>query len=406
MNWKFNNDKIVVTTNNPFSGKILTGCLSVFAIAIIGIAVIAGLAFYVAGESTFDKISSVILSSLGAIFGLILLITMRTHSKNKFIRELNFDKNNESIKFTEDTIILAEFTFTSVTGIKVVKEIRSRNSSSSSGNSSYPVWLVYLIKNDGAFFWVDTFMEEEEAITNSKRISVLLDLDNIDRKKGVETERSFPVSQGKFVNTKETSKGLEISLFQEKSFSDKIVVILVFLLFLGVISLLLSYAIRSFIVDGDSIFLFFLIPFSILFVTILLFFLLYSVVKQTKLTVNSGELIISYDFGLSLITKLLGKPRIIPSNVIRYIRVNQLENNSFWLSAVVDSKFEIDTLDKLHDMVSGFSNEELKINESEKLISLMLVFGIKKLTNAPSYNDLIYIEQLIENKLVLREKLI
>ena len=90
------------------------------------------------------------------------------------------------------------------------------------------------------------------------------------------------------------------------------------------------------------------------------------------------------------------------------MRVNRLDEGHFWLSLAVEKGFtraSITTFTSLLFNLGAFNRKEIQsVNENEGIIGLWEVQGNLRAGSCADYNDLRFIENLLETKLDIKEK--
>ncbi|TGL75713.1 hypothetical protein [Leptospira yasudae] len=262
-------------------------------------------------------------------FSYLLFSSIRTYRKTKdsiISEEIDVSKGTYSISETDRatvTIDLGEFI-----SYKIKKRVESgQGTSSSSGSGRRKYWDLFLLKSDGAYYLLEAYSLIEELKKDLILFRSLFPLpisdDSEQNLKTTEGSR-FPTRfetqkpDSKFLKliTKENGTGIEF--VKRRTAREKFTIFLVIGIFYG------GWGAVFFPINSDPIFLFFMIPFSVLFLGIFTLALVFVITRSLELIVNSSGLRIRYGTTLPILSHFLYLERVFPKHVVRHVRANRL----------------------------------------------------------------------------------
>jgi hypothetical protein len=156
--------------------------------------------------------------------------------------------------------------------------------------------------------------------------------------------------------------------------------------------------------DQSKIFLIFMIPFSLLFLSIFFMMIILSL-KDYILAIDGSGIRLRLIFRLRLFSGL-DRDLQIPREKIEFVRVNRADNGFFWLALGVKDDFSMSGMGSQFLFGTGVFKKENIAKASirkEKVISLWEISPWHKEGEGPTVRDLQTLEKIMEERLNLRE---
>ena len=344
-NWREENQSLICEIKRGWAG-----CGYVF-IGIVGFFILLGAGLYLlvlftgGADGEPPAIADFGVPSLIFLFGSVFFMGAFGGGRFNFYSRVRIDRNTETLELmrvkdrVEYRMALAE-----VGRIELQKVMKS---SSGSNSRPYPTYQIFLVKRDGAFFWLDTFTNKEKFVD---AVTLLASYTGLGVKDGtglvaeVDRQREYTDRFGdsssyepsRYVEMTPGGDGTRITIQEKRTLYDRLMMVLVFTLFLSAPFVILSQFFSTTIDDAGSwIFLVFVGPFCLIFLSIVvLIFITTSKVYEIRQV--GYELRVLLRFRLAPLTKLLGRELAIPRSAIKAIRVNRLDEGHFWLSVATD----------------------------------------------------------------------
>ncbi len=424
MKWITEQDRIEIKDN--FSQGCLGGILAAVGLIFAGIGGVVG--FFMLDDLNVDALGMdfqkfslyiqknytslihllfpIIFIIIGLIFLLLAARYFRQSKQAKVIIDLASQRVRYDINAGKDGY---EFSFGEVLQLYTIKEVRT--SSNSSGNSSYTVYVVQIVKIDGAVFWLDTlsssksFTEKVKAILNLTGFALQDDSGLIGSQEASQNyQKRMPSLISDYspaVAINNTGLGTRIEMRKKGSLFGAILGGLAMLLFLLIPAVIMLLAFRT-----DN--LGFKIGFSF-FMTIFYIILLFGVVvglKKYIIEISGNRLTILLKFKLSFLDGLFGKKIEIDQHSIKTIRLNRKEGLGFQLSVGINPPIEMNRMSTILFNAGAFSKKTKPLANTKR--SAEQEIGLWTLSptipgNGPMLNDLVYLESFLQDTLRIQE---
>ncbi|OHD07076.1 MAG: hypothetical protein A2Y41_06210 [Spirochaetes bacterium GWB1_36_13] len=415
-NWKADSQELILEKQK------VSGCVFIF-LSFFGIVMmsggIAGIYFRYSSTDS-DNFFLLFIFYFLTMMGLIITYAGFTSPSKGFGEKIVFSLSREKIFFYLSSLqnIPFEIGLGEILHIHVLKE-RRRSSSSTSGHSSYyTVYLVYLIKTDGAEICLTLFNLEDEwlrfidALVQFTGLPLKSETEAVQEKNGSKTYHplensslSYPLSG--FVK-EENSEGKRIFTIkkEKKNLFSKMMASLIWLF---LVSLPVFILIHVFLLMTDTDISSIVIKvltgiFSLFFLT-LLFLTLLNSFKTYSIAVSSKGVDISLKFP---VFSFFNQEVSIPASDIRQVRVNRGEEGHFFLSLGIADSVNLTLKKRIFFTMGAFQKKDIagKFLSSIKMLPLWEVQAWAKPGLTATVFDLLYLEKMIEKGLRLSEKAI
>lgn len=348
-----------------------------------------------------------------ALYSIIRLPRNNSY-KNIFI----FDNKEEIlfIHFSRVDNAPYRIPFCDVSHIGLYLEYVYTDSDSDSGKTE--VFVVYLVKNDGAKILLESNYSIDKSlslIAELKELTEFSIVDYISGENNFTTERKYKEIKiipdisncSNFLKVEESFAECKFFLYKPKrKFSDNLIFILVGLIFFGIP----LYMMRSVLRDFSSIGAFAFIPLTFLIVFFLLAVFIFTLIilmqnRDYIITVRDRELETGIFFKIPYFSKYLDKNILFKKDDIKYVRVNRLTTNGFNLTLCLENSVEIPKFTKfLSNLSSDNKNAIVSRKTDENILQLWEINRWGDKDNLPSIFDLEYTEKKIQEYLSLEEK--
>lgn len=384
------------------------GCIYA-ALSFIGLIMVTGTGLFlyaIADEINFMTAS---IPTFVILLGSIFFLSGISYKMMQFNSTVIIDKEKEHVTFYQDEAKKNYFGLGQVAYIRIAKVMKIKSSSSSSAqNTTYPTYQVFLVKKDGAHFWLDTFLNRNstsEFIESLYQYCGLPIKDDcgfgLERKRNIDyvNEQSNPLHPpSQFIHMKETEKGKMIKIKNKKSFLIILLSSAAFLLFFAA-PLLVFFSWGS-----PGIFFSIFAGIFGLFWYTSLFFIGFTMMKRSTIYLNYDELVLDIGFKLRFMDKFFGNIISIRRDRIKYIRVHRLDEGHFWISVSTDTTLEAPEPNFFLKM--GFITKDSfsKFFPNEKVFGLWEVSSNIRPGKGADYSDLLFLENLIEKQFFLKEE--
>ncbi|MBM9577597.1 hypothetical protein JWG45_10580 [Leptospira sp. 201903070] len=407
--WSFESDYAVKISKNPYRFQGWIGCFLILILLFVSIFGF-GLLIYTIQLLTEGKvIFPGLILFLTFSFLFLIFSSIGTYRKTKDATQEERILPREGIlRIKETGRADLNIDLSAIVCYKVKKRLVSRNGSSgSSGGSGFrTVWDLFFLKTDGAFYLLHSYLELETLKRELSQFRSLLPLpisddskENLDSR---DNSTNFPSYERSKVNSKylifsTNETGTKIELIKEKTIKDKLTLFSVMGIFYGVWGVIFL-SIKEF----ETIFLFFFVPFSILFLGIFTLALVFIMTKSLELTVNSSGLRIRYRTTLPILSNFLYLERFFPKHVVRHCRVNRFPENQSVLT-IAFRENENTSQSKLSFLfnLQTFSLKDYILPGDKELLGIWQL--MPWLPHSPGFADLIAAEFAIEERLHLEE---
>lgn len=379
----------------------------VLSFAVIGGLIMAGavtlLVFIFLG--TVDR-GLIPLGSVMILFGLLFLLAGINNLSRQFSYYVRIDKFNKRLQFYRNKPSRGfSFPLGEIDRILLNKEVRTSYSDSSGGTSrarKYNVYLIYIVKIDGAAFWLDTFntpkeLEEKAAMLLSEVEVSCEDKTGcgLSRKMenpyGRESRDRFKTSDGVvFTDNKDGSR--EISLRRKVTANGVITLFLIFFFMGG----LAGVAIFK-IMQAGWIMAFIAAPVALVPIGIILL-IIFIMQKRYRLILHPGSLTARIEFKASFLNKRMGKEVDIPADRLRSVRLNRYDGGGFRLQLGMDQDYPVAGSTSL--LFSTASIGALGIpglDDGEKVLPLWEMTPNTLDSEGASFTDLAALEQILQD---------
>jgi hypothetical protein len=361
-----------------------------------------------------DKDISILAAPL--IFGFIGLVAFLSGVSmltSPFKKRVIIDSNKQLIRLDiNDGKDGYEFHFGEVDSILIRKETRRRSSSSRS-STTYTVFVINIVKVDGALFWVDSFTTNDKLIQHIEILKGLTgfkvtDPDGLYKDVGAGKTYEYitstvPNSKSKLIQIKNELNGKKITIRTSISIISIITLFIVFVLFSSIPALIFGSLVTS------SLFtLVFIIPFGFLFYSIFIIIML-TMFKRYIIKIRGSEIQIQLKFAIPFVDSFLGKKIQFNRDNVKSIRLNYYETTGFKLSMGLYPPVELGGMSSLF-FNSGIFNPQSRtsssgLRENEQEIGLWEIPVTQRSKNGPKIQDLFYLEKYLENEISVDESI-
>lgn len=419
--WKMSDTEIQIVSKAGIRGCIYP------VIGVIGLVMVVLSALVTAGSLLEGGFSfGSLIGGFIIVMGLIFMMAGFSANRMNFHSVCSINRNSEELIFYKtEKERPYRLGFGDLSHLLLIKVIKHSSSSGGSGGRSYPTYQVFLVKKDGAVFWLDTFLKKEEFRRRAEELALFTGFAVVDRTDS-ELSRSASRDYDKsvvgewrehspFVRMHDTAGRTEIVLTNKKSIGRGFILFLVFLLFVGTpLGLAVQFVTRA--AESPTIpaiaIAVFGIVFALGFLSVVLLVLLLQL-RDYMLIVDRLRLTVHLRFTLRAIDRRLGRTISLPHTAIRQIRVNRLDEGHFWLSlnakpdTVPEEKGAASLLHKFFFNIGIFQKTGIRELESgERIIGLWEIPGWIGEGQGADYRDLHFLEQRLEEILQLEEETI
>ncbi|AOP32680.1 hypothetical protein A0128_01630 [Leptospira tipperaryensis] len=406
--WSFESDYAVRISKNPYHFQGLIGCflsLILFFVSIFGFGLfVYAIQLFTEGETFYPGL--ILFLTFSFLF--LLFSSVRTYRKTKdAIQEEKILPKEGILLIKETNRSDLKIDLSAIVCYKIKKRVVSRNGSASSSGSGFrTVWDLFFLKSDGAFYLLHSYSGMESLTKELSQFRSLLPLPvSNDTKENLETNGEASVLpsvekvkvDSKYLKLSPTEKGTKVEFTKKKTIKDKITILSVMGFFYGVWGIIFL-SMKEF----EMVFLFFFIPFSILFLGIFTLSLIFIMTKTLELTVDSSGLRIRYRTTLPILSSFLFLERFFPKHVVRHCRANRFPENQSVLTIALKEIKNIPQgkLSFLFNLQT-FSLTDYILPGDKELLGIWHL--MPWLPDSPGFVDLIAAESAIEERLQLEE---
>lgn len=406
-NWSFTTDQALKSAKNPYLFRGLIGC---FLLLVLGFVSLFGLGLLIYSLQLFSEGETLypsLIVFLTFSFLFLLFSSTRTYRKTKnSIQEEKILPKEGILLIRETDRPDLKIDLSTIVCYKIKRRTVSKSGTVSSSSGYRIVWDLFFLKSDGAFYHLDTYSELENLKVELLKFRTLLPLpvsDDTKENLGTpENSTSLPAVESpkvdsKYLKLSATEKGTRVEFKKEKTIKDKITILSGMGIFYGVWGIIFL-SMKEF----ETIFLFFFIPFSILFLGIFTIALIFIMTKTLELTVDSSGLRIRYRTTLPILSHFLFLERFLPGHVVRHCRANRFPENQSVLTVAL-KKNETVPQGRLSFLfnLQTFSLGDYTLPGDTELLGIWQL--LPWLPNSPGFVDLIAAESAIEERLRLEE---
>lgn len=375
--------------------------ITLLLLGVGGILLLAG----VIGFFISQKLYGYLVSTSLFLFGFLMIFTFINLDKSSTVV---FNPRTETIQFQIAEQESLEFSYGSFENFFLTNIVTH------SRNTTRVKYLLFLTKNDGAQYWVDTFTSLEDLIKSLQVLQkyIQIPIDAIpslaDLKSNIKREYSYQkenISTQVSPYLKESVQDgyTKLAFTRIYTLSAIFTLVLVGLLFFCVFSTIAVKIIQSESYFALLVFILFATVFLLVFSGILLINS-----RNVNLLYNFRELKIQYFFPM---LSFLNKEITIPKEEIQAIQVERAEHG--WFQFSIAFKNPIQIAEGFYNLVytasplGNYLNEDKEnryyktFAKQDKLV-LWILSGTKK--NVARYSDLYYIEQKLQNELRIQEE--
>jgi hypothetical protein len=345
---------------------------------------------------------------LGAImfpFGLLFFMAGLSNKSRQFNYYVRFDVFHNRLEFYRDKPGKGySFPFSEIDRIFLNTEVRRTQGSGSGGSTrsrTYNVYVIYLIKKDGAAFWLDTLGNVEEMREKARLLLATLPISCEDRtgsglaKESINPYKTagreiFQLSRGVEISNQPDGSS-EILLRRRITPTGYLTLFLIFFFMGGLVGVLIYNIIRT------NVFLaLFFSPFALVPVGIILF-IVFLMQKHYRLILKRDSLIAKIEFKTSILNRKMGKEVSIPRNELRSVRLNRFDGGGFRLQLGLSKDFSIPDSTTLLFSAASFGAAGIPgIEEEETVLPLWEMTPDTTDAEGASFADLAAIEQHIQ----------
>lgn len=345
---------------------------------------------------------------LGAImfpFGLLFFMAGLNNRSRQFSYYVHVDAFHKRLDFYRDKPGKGySFPFSDIDRILLNTEIRRTQgggSTDSSRSRSYNVYVLYLIKKDGAAFWLDTFGSVEEMHKKARLLLDALPVSCEDRTGSGYTRNimnpfksagreMFPLSRGVDISEKPDG-GTEILLRKRITPSGWLTLFLIFFFMGGLAGVLVYNLVRSNVIFAVVFSPLILVPVG------LILFMVFLMQKRYRLILKPDSLIAKIEFKTSILNKKLGREVRIPSGELRSVRLSRFDGGGFRLQLGLSKDVTIPGSTALLFSAASFGAAGIPgIEEEETVLPLWEMAPDTMDSEGASFADLAAIEQHIQ----------
>ena len=383
------------------------GCLY-YGFAGLGYIIIIGAALYIAAIWEDISLWKAMIPGFVMLFGIVFAFSGSAYRKMNFQSTVVLDADQELLTFYKEEKNKFYFGLGRISYARLVKVMKS--SGSGNGSRRYPTYQLFLVQEDGAHFWLDTFISEKlmhesiqifyDCLGMEIKDETGLEYNKVKRKQyGKMTMHQNESYISSFLDIKDEVDAKKISIKEKSSLSLSLFKFVVFVIFFSA-PLIIFLGQDS---GPHIMFTIFAGLFSLIWYGILsLIFILQ--LKRFQIVVKYDELALDMKFSFPGLNKLLGKLVVIPRHQIKYVRLHRLDEGNYWLSISVSSQAPIPEPSFLFNL--GFINKEAvkDLFPQEKVFGLWEVQGYMKSSYSIDYDGLLYLENLLQQHLKIEEK--
>ncbi|MCX7999768.1 MAG: hypothetical protein N3A69_12600, partial [Leptospiraceae bacterium] len=343
---------------------------------------------------------------IGGILGLFAIILFIALSGLDRKSRVNFDRHRETVSFFLNEKNTLQFSYGSFKKIILKEKITQ---TSKSHNLQY---LLFLIKSDGAEYWIDTFFTLEELQNNLELLKKYITLPietspslkqfaSHESKEYAHKTENIPNNPSPYLKIHSKNGYTEISFSKTKSWKSIFTHILVVLLLIAIFSIVLLKVLKV----KNYLFFMFFIPFVILFFGIAFFILLVNF-RRVTLLYNPEELKVQYSFP---VLSFLNQEVTISKDDLQSVQVGRFDNGQFQLSISLKNPVQIETgIKSLFYTTNLLTNSSIYEEDDSTLkgkqTKLFLWVLDANVENAPNFSDLFYVERKLQEELRIIEE--
>nr|WP_100765490.1 hypothetical protein [Leptospira ellisii]PJZ91962.1 hypothetical protein CH379_15740 [Leptospira ellisii] len=407
--WNFENEKASKLTKSPYRFSGAAGCvltfLLLFVSVLVMIATVYSLGLFLEGAILYPSL--IVLFCFSFTYLLFSSILMYRKTK-RFVRTEELDPRLGTFTIRETEQPELKISLNEYISYKIRKRTVSRQVTDSGDTDYRKFWDLFLVKNDGSFYLLETYSTLEELKAELPAFRSVFSLPvSAGSKTGLENSDPIPTFlsartekiHSKFLKLRVSDTGTVVEISKSKTLNDKFKIFLVIGIFYGAWA-----AITSSLSQPDPVFLFFFVPFSILFLGIFSTALVFVMTRTLELSSNSNGLLIRYKTWLPVLSRILYLERFFPRHVVRHIRVNRIQEGQNVLIVALKSnsdKTKRNVLGFLFNLHAVSLKDYLIPGDGELLGIWHLLPWIKE---SPGFADLLTAEAAIEERLGLQEE--
>ncbi len=391
--WQLENNQLKLESKARGLGCVYVG------VSFLGLFIVLGASLYTASIWEKSTVTDFFIPGFIFLFGMVFFLTGFSFRSMQFQSTVILDKDMEYVTFYKKPDKQYSFGLGQVGFIRVV--LVYETSGSGSSRRSYKTFQVFLVKKDGAHFWLNTLKDQNQAEDFIKTLADYLQIEVKDetelmlsreaRRDYTKTKASFPRDYAHpFIKIDDIGTEKKIALKQTSSLFLIFFKFIIFVLFFGAPLIILG--------GGENAPIFFVI-FGVIFGlfwygAILLIFLLQ--LKKYELILKPDQLILHMRFSFTPLNAILSQKISIFKHHIKYIRVHRLNQGNYWLSVAVPRSIQIPKPSFIFNM--GFINKKSieELFPDEKVIGLWEIQGYLKPGQGADYSDLLFLEETLE----------
>ncbi|PJZ69973.1 hypothetical protein CH373_12975 [Leptospira perolatii] len=417
--WKLESGTLKKTSKNPYATGTFSGCLLLVIQFFLVVFILVGFLFLFASSDASESYTTIfVLFFLSSLF-VIIATTISTYNKSKsVIRTLEIDASSSLMRIKETEKPDTSWDLSQAICYIIKKRSELKGVSSTSGSGSRKYFDLYLLRNDGSFFLLESFSDpanipetmqmfrsafplpiKNDAGENLYDPSEFKSSDPTIEKQASGASFPFEAPASRFLKIERSEQGTRVEVMNPKSIRDKLIVVLFFGIFFGA-WLFIAHQILS---ESAYIALVFFVPFSIFFLGILIVSILFSLTKKLELYADSTGLKIRYATGIPLLSYLLALERFFPKQSIRHIRVSRLvlDQDALTIALKGTERKSIGVLAYLFNL-QAFPIQSFTLRGDSELIGIWHL--MPWVPNSPGYSDLVAAESAIQAHLNLDEE--
>ncbi len=339
------------------------------------------------------------------LLGLVLLLAGFSGRRQNFYNRVAIDRDRGLVEFgSGPDRVEYRFALADVTRVLVV---RMRRSASGPGRS-VETHQIFLELRDGAFFWLDTFFAQSQCALVLAQLAAYTGLpvrDETGAGPDLDRQRTYPsavvvdapAADAPFVEETVQAGGVLLRLGEQRSLLSRVLLVLVFAMFLSVPLILLADLFASIEQGGQPLlFALFAVPFIVVFLTVLGLLALISS-RRYELFAGAGELVVRLRFRPGFLNRFLEKTLRVPRAAIQAVRVNRLEDG-FWLSLAVDPALRLTRGGGFLMKIGAFNKPRAMLpGRTENVLSLWEIAASAQ--DGPAIGDLLRVEARLRSLL-------
>ncbi len=364
------------------------------------------LVFSLTGEGAISYLG-LFISFFACVIGLVVPYACFASLAKGFQERICFDRSREEVRITNTTrkSDIWCIPFANLLHVRATSEVHEDN------ETSYTVFVLYLIARDGAEIWVTESGSQEKLTDLFIKIMNLTGLRGVceydenasrsEEKKYVLLSSELQVAPGPFVEKMNDQEGDIWTLKPPRRPIHEILILSVMFLFFTSAPILILLAIQN--AQTPWLILAFTYFLMLLWYSSLVMVLLISL-KDFRLRVSRSRLRLEIVFkALPFLTRQID----IPSEQVQQVRTNRIAEGHCSLSLGVTSDFSKGSeLSRFLLRTSLFSKTVVpsKLVKNQSSVILWTVPIWTPSDRGPSVRDLIWLEKMIEEKLSLKEK--